>query len=262
MVVDTTVMHLFRSGDHIITAPDIYAATDRPFAELLTDHGLQFSFVDMGDPEDVVHAITPATKAIWIETPSNPLLNLVDVVAICGIANQRDLLTIVDNTFLTPYFQQPLQLSADTVVHSTTKYLRGHCDVVGDALVCKDAEIGAKVAALTNALGTCCSPLDAWLVLRGIRSLPYRMESHAKNALALAEFLQERPEVNRVFCPGCRRTRSTTWHAGNCRASVGCSPWNCTLDGRPFGVSSWGWSYLHLPSPWVAWCRWSNPRRP
>ena len=204
MAAETTVMHLFRAGDHIIAAPDIYAGTYRLFTDLLTDRGLEFSFVDMREPENVARAIAPATKAIWIETPSNPLLNLVDIAAICAVADECELLTIVDNTFLTPYFQQPLWLGADVVVHSTTKYLSGHCDVVGGTVVCKDAEMGEKVAELTNALGTCCSPLDAWLVLRGVRTLACRMEAHAKNAMALAEYLGQRPEVSRVFYPGLK----------------------------------------------------------
>jgi O-succinylhomoserine (thiol)-lyase len=202
MAAEVTVMHLFKSGDHIIAGHDIYGGSYRLFDEVLSAHGLRFSFVDMRDPENVSGAITPATKALWIETPSNPLLNLVDIAQVCGIARQHGLTTIVDNTFMTPYFQRPLELGADIVVHSTTKYLNGHSDVVGGAVISRTKEMGDRIAALTNALGTCCSPMDAWLVLRGVKTLPCRMEVHARNAMALAEFLDRRPEVSRVYYPG------------------------------------------------------------
>ena len=182
MAAETTVMQLFRAGDHFIAGHDIYGGTYRLFSDVLTQHGLQFSFVDMSDLDRVSAAITAQTKAIWVETPSNPLLNLVDIAAVCEIARKRGLTTIVDNTFMTPYFQRPLELGADIVVHSTTKYLNGHCDVVGGAVICQTAEMGERIAALTNALGTCCSPFDAWLVLRGLRTLPCRMEVHAECA--------------------------------------------------------------------------------
>jgi len=202
MAAEVTVMHLFKSGDHIVAGHDIYGGSYRLFDEVLAAHGLNFSFVDMRDPDNVSGAITPATKALWIETPSNPLLNLVDIVQVCEIAKQHGLTTIVDNTFMTPYFQRPLELGADIVVHSTTKYLNGHSDVVGGAVISKTKETGDRIAALTNALGTCCSPLDAWLVLRGVKTLPCRMEVHARNAMALAEFLDGRTEVSRVYYPG------------------------------------------------------------
>ena len=202
MAAEVTVMHLFKSGDHIIAGHDIYGGSYRLFDDVFSAHGLKFSFVDMRDPENVSRAITSATKAVWIETPSNPLLNLVDIAQVGSIARQHGLVTIVDNTFLTPYFQRPLELGADIVVHSTTKYLNGHSDVVGGAVISKAKETGDRIAALTNALGTCCSPLDAWLVLRGVKTLPCRMEVHARNAMALAEFLDARPEVARVYYPG------------------------------------------------------------
>lgn len=202
MAAETTVMHLFKAGDHIVAGHDIYGGTYRLFADVLSEQGLSFSFVDMQDPDNVAQAITLATKGLWIETPSNPLLNLVDIARICDVAKQHGLTTIVDNTFMTPYFQRPLDLGADIVVHSTTKYLNGHCDVVGGAVISKDPDTGDRVAALTNALGTCCSPMDAWLVLRGVKTLACRMEVHARNALAVAEFLEGRPEVSRVYYPG------------------------------------------------------------
>ena len=202
MAAVTTVMHMFRAGDHIIAGHDIYGGTYRLFAEVLSSYGLQFSFVDMRDVDNVSRALTSSTRAVWMETPSNPLLNLVDIEQLCIFAKEHDLVTIVDNTFMTPYFQLPLRLGADLVVHSTTKYLNGHCDVVGGAVVAETEELGEKIAYLANALGTCCSPLDAWLVLRGIKTLSCRMQTHERNAMALAQFLEKRPEVARVYYPG------------------------------------------------------------
>lgn len=201
MAAETTVMHLFEVGS-IIAGHDIYGGTYRLFSDVLPDRGLTFSFVNMGQPQKVEEAITRQTKAVWIETPSNPLLNLVDIAAIAELAHRHGLLVIVDNTFMSPYFQRPFNLGADIVVHSTTKYLNGHSDVVGGAIISRTAEMGQRIAALTNALGTCCSPFDAWLVLRGIKTLPCRMRQHEKNARALAECLARRPEVERVYYPG------------------------------------------------------------
>jgi cystathionine beta-lyase/cystathionine gamma-synthase len=163
---------------------------------------LEFSFVDMSSPRNVDDALRPNTRAIWIETPSNPLLNVVDIAAICETARRRDVLTIVDNTFMSPIFQKPLALGADIVVHSTTKYLNGHSDMVGGAIVARAPEHASAIAALVNAMGTCASPFDSWLVLRGIRTLPIRMAAHERNAQALAEFLAGHPAVARVYYPG------------------------------------------------------------
>lgn len=204
MAAETSVMALFPSGSHIIAGNDIYGGTYRLFASILAVRGLSFSFVDMRDPRNVRGAIRPETRALWIETPSNPLLGLVDIAALCGIARQHRLTTIVDNTFMSPIFQKPLTLGADIVVHSTTKYLNGHSDMVGGAVVSRTAEDATKVAAMVNALGTCASPFDCWLVLRGIRTLPVRMTAHARNAIALAEFLAQHPAVERVYYPGLR----------------------------------------------------------
>ena len=202
MAAETTVMHLFETGSHIIAGHDIYGGTYRLFTRVLEPLGLRFSFVDMRETANVKAAINAATRAVWIETPSNPLLNLVDVAAVCDIARSAGLMSIVDNTFMSPYFQRPIELGADIVVHSTTKYLNGHSDVVGGAIVARTEEMGQRLAALTNALGTCCSPMDAWLVLRGIKTLPCRMQVHTRNAQAVAEFLSKRPEVERVYYPG------------------------------------------------------------
>jgi len=202
MAAETTVMALFPKGSHVIAGHDIYGGSYRLFASILSERGLEFSFVDMSDPRNVEAAIRPNTRAIWIETPSNPLLNLVDIAAICAIARRKGQLTLVDNTFMSPMFQKPLALGADIVVHSTTKYLNGHSDMVGGAIISKTGENATKVAALVNALGTCSSPFDCWLVMRGIRTLPVRMAAHQRNAIALAQFLASHPAVERVYYPG------------------------------------------------------------
>ena len=204
MAAETSVMGLFPAGSHVIAGHDIYGGTYRLFASILAARGLDFSFVDMSDPRNVRSAIRPNTRAIWIETPSNPLLGLVDIAAICAIASKRSLTTIVDNTFMSPIFQKPLAMGADIVVHSTTKYLNGHSDMVGGAIISRTREDTVKVAAMVNALGTCSSPFDSWLVLRGIRTLPVRMAAHERNARALAEFLSCHKAVEHVYYPGLR----------------------------------------------------------
>jgi cystathionine gamma-synthase len=202
MAAETSVMALFPAGSHVIAGHDIYGGSYRLFASILSARGLEFSFVNMANPRNVADAIRPNTRAIWVETPSNPLLGLVDIAAIVAIARKHGALTIVDNTFMSPIFQKPLALGADIVVHSTTKYLNGHSDMVGGAVISATAEQATKVAAMVNALGTCSSPFDAWLVMRGIRTLPIRMASHARNAQALADFLAGHPAVEHVYYPG------------------------------------------------------------
>jgi len=204
MAAETSVMSLFPAGSHVIAGHDIYGGTYRLFASILAARGLTFSFVDMSVPGNVRRALRPETRAIWIETPSNPLLGLVDIAAICALARRHGQTSIVDNTFMSPIFQRPLALGADLVVHSTTKYLNGHSDMVGGAIVSRTPELAARIAALVNALGTCSSPFDSWLVLRGIRTLPIRMTAHARNAQGLAEFLAGHPAVERVYYPGLR----------------------------------------------------------
>ena len=195
-------MHLFQPGDHIITGHDIYGGTYRLFDAVYRQMGLNFSFVRMGDPDNVRQAITPQTKAIWIETPSNPLLNLVDIQAICNVAKERQVLTIADNTFLSPYLQRPFEFGVDIVVHSMTKYLNGHSDVVGGCIITRDKTHAEKIGYIVNAMGLACSPFDAWLVLRGVKTLGPRMEAHQRGAMALAKFLHSHPQVERVYYPG------------------------------------------------------------
>ncbi len=195
-------MQLFKPGDHIITGNDIYGGTYRLFASILTEQGYKFSFVNMRDLNEVKAAITPATKGIWIETPSNPLLNIVDIAAVTAIAKSANLISIADNTFLSPYLQRPLELGVDVVVHSTTKYLNGHSDVVGGAVISGTKELGEKVAYYVNAMGLGCSPFDAWLVLRGVKTLGPRMEAHQRGALAIAKMLEKHSAVSKVYFPG------------------------------------------------------------
>ncbi|MCL4234257.1 MAG: aminotransferase class I/II-fold pyridoxal phosphate-dependent enzyme [Deltaproteobacteria bacterium] len=198
----TTVLFMFRAGDHLIAGHDIYGGTFRLLSSVANRHGIDVSFVDMRDPANVAGAIRPTTRGIWIETPSNPLLNIVDIAAVVEIARKKKLVTIADNTFCTPVLQRPLDLGVDVVVHSTTKYLNGHSDVVGGAIIARDAKRGADIAYLTNALGTACSPFDAYLVLRGIKTLPLRMAAHQENAQAVAEFLATHRKVKHVYYPG------------------------------------------------------------
>lgn len=195
-------MHLFQPGDHIITGHDIYGGTYRLFDSVYRQMGLTFSFVRMGDAQNVRQAVTPQTKAIWIETPSNPLLNLVDIQAICQVAQERKLLTIADNTFLSPYLQRPFEFGVDLIVHSTTKYLNGHSDVVGGCIITRDKTHAEKIGYIVNAMGLACSPFDAWLVLRGVKTLGPRMEAHQRGAMALAKFLHAHPQVEHVYYPG------------------------------------------------------------
>ena len=202
MAAVTATMHLFKPGDHIIAGHDIYGGTFRLFISPFTDYGLTFSFVNMQDVENIRKAATSRTKCVWIETPSNPLLNLVDIKAAVDVARSIGAMTIADNTFMSPYCQRPFEFGVDVIVHSTTKYLNGHSDVVGGAVITRHQEQAERVGYIVNALGLGCSPFDAWLVLRGVKTLAPRMEAHQRGALALARMLREHPQVERVYYPG------------------------------------------------------------
>ena len=204
MAAITAVLFLCRSGDHIVTGDDIYGGTYRLFDQVFPQLGITFSFVNMRDLTQVKNAIRPQTRMIWIETPSNPLLNIVDLEAVIKIAKAKKLLTVVDNTFLSPYFQKPFDFGADIVVHSTTKYINGHSDVVGGAIVYNDKTVGDRIRFLVNALGVSESPFDSWLVLRGVKTLAPRMEVHQANALAVAGFLEKHENVKKVYYPGLK----------------------------------------------------------
>ena len=202
MAAETTVMHLLKAGDHVISGDDVYGGTYRLFQNVMHDFGLEFTFLRMDSKQTIQEAIKPNTRMLWLETPSNPLLNIVDVEMAVGIAKKHNLMTVIDNTFATPYFLRPIEYGVDLVVHSTTKYLNGHCDVVGGAVVTTTDELTQRVQFLLNAMGTCASPFDCWLVLRGIETLPVRMKQHEENAFAVANYLAGHPSVNKVFYPG------------------------------------------------------------
>lgn len=198
-----TTLDLLNSGDHVIASDDLYGGTFRLFERVRKrSAGLEFSFVDMSDPNVLSRAVRPNTRMIWVETPSNPLLKIVDLRAVSAIAKQHRALSVVDNTFATPFLQRPLELGFDIVVHSATKYLNGHSDIVGGVVVVSDLELGDRLGFLQNAVGGIASPFDSFLALRGLKTLHLRMASHCSNAQYLAEWLQNHPSVERVLYPG------------------------------------------------------------
>ncbi len=197
-----TVIHLLKSGDHVISCDDLYGGSHRLFSDIMTKFGVEFTFTRLDDEEKIQEAIKPNTKMIWIETPSNPLLNITDLEMVSKIAKENDLLTAVDNTFSTPYFLKPIDYGIDLVVHSTTKYLNGHSDVIGGAVVTTTDKLAEDIHFLLNGMGTNASPFDSWLVLRGIKTLPLRMKKHEQNAMAIAQYLKDHPQVKEVFYPG------------------------------------------------------------
>jgi cystathionine gamma-synthase len=199
---DTVLRTLLDPGDHILVPDDAYGGTYRLVARVLNRWGVEFTPVAMHSLEAVAAAVRPDTKLIWVETPTNPLLNIADIAGIASIARAASALLVVDNTFASPYLQQPLALGADVVVHSTTKYLGGHSDVVGGAVVAADAEVGERLAFHQNAMGAVAGPFDSFLVMRGIKTLGVRMDRHCANAAAIADFLVEHPAVSTVLYPG------------------------------------------------------------
>ena len=204
MAAETTAIHLLKAGDHVISGDDVYGGTYRLFQDVMPDFGLEFTFLRMDSRQRIEDAIRPNTRMLWLETPSNPLLNITDIEMVVDIAKKHDILTVIDNTFATPYLLRPIEYGIDLVVHSTTKYLNGHCDVVGGAVVTSSDELTERVQFLLNAMGTCASPFDCWLVLRGIETLPVRMRQHEENAAATANYLNGHPAVERVFYPGLK----------------------------------------------------------
>jgi cystathionine gamma-synthase len=203
LAATTTVLQMLQSGDHVLAGNDVYGGTYRLFDKVFRPFGLDFTIVDTTDPENVAEALTPQTRLVWLETPTNPLLNVTDLRAVAEAvhAHPAHPLLAVDNTFATPYNQRPLDLGADLVVHSTTKYLGGHSDVVGGAVIVKEPALFEKLAYLQNAAGAVPGPMDCFLVLRGIKTLPVRMERHAQNAARIAEYLVAHPKVASVLYP-------------------------------------------------------------
>jgi cystathionine beta-lyase/cystathionine gamma-synthase len=201
MAATSAVVNLLSAGDHVVVGDDLYGGTYRLFERVFARYGLAFTYVDMRDLETVAAAVQPNTKLFWVETPSNPLLNVVDIAAVAAM-RRADQIVAVDNTFATPYFQQPLALGAQIVVHSTTKYIGGHSDVVGGVAVTDDPELHDRIKFAQNAAGGVPGPHDAWLTMRGAKTLAVRMREHARNAQMVAEFLESRDDVARVYYPG------------------------------------------------------------
>jgi cystathionine gamma-lyase len=197
-----TVLNLLRTGDHVVACRDLYGGSYRLFTKLYRKFGVEFDFVDTTRPEEIEAAIRPATRLLWLESPSNPLLQIVDIAAAATIARPRGVLTVVDNTFATPYLQQPLKLGADIILHSTTKYLGGHSDVIGGALVTDDPAVHEELRFFQNAVGAIPGPQDCFLILRGTKTLALRMDRHCANARVVASFLETHPKVARIHFPG------------------------------------------------------------
>ena len=198
------VMKLLKPGDEVISTNDLYGGTYRLFTKIFQDFGITFHFVGMQDVKAIEERINANTKLIWVETPTNPMMNIIDIQACTAIAKKHNLLLAVDNTFATPYLQQPLDFGADIVMHSATKYLGGHSDVVMGALIVNDNALAEKLYFIQNASGAVSGPQDSFLVLRGIKTLHVRMQRHCENGKAIAEFLQKHPKVEKVFWPGLK----------------------------------------------------------
>jgi len=199
---EATLLLTLHPGDHLVLADDVYGGTYRLLSKVLSDWGLRFSTADLRDPAALSAALTPATKLVWIETPSNPLLKIVDIGAVCAIAHEHGARAVVDNTFATPALQRPLALGADAVVHSVTKYIGGHSDLIGGAIVTSDEEWIERLGFLVNAVGAVPGPMDSYLALRGLKTLAVRMRAHCAGARAVAGYLRTHPAVAAVLYPG------------------------------------------------------------
>ncbi|USZ67970.1 cystathionine gamma-synthase [Halorussus salilacus] len=197
-----TVLNLLEAGDHVVASEDVYGGTHRIFTQVYEKYDLEFDFVDMTDPDETEAAMREETELVWVETPTNPLLNVVDISATADIAAEYDALSVVDNTFATPYLQRPLDLGADAVCHSLTKYMGGHSDVVGGALVTNDEDLDEEFGFYQNSVGATPGPHECFLVLRGTKTLPVRMDRHCDNARELADWLEGHEAVDRVYYPG------------------------------------------------------------
>ena len=202
MAATATILQHFSAGDHLIVHDDLYGGTYRLLTSVVAEKGIDIDFVNLRDIAAVERAARPETRAIWIETPTNPLMNLVDLRQIAEYAKARDIITICDNTFLSPYFQRPLELGIDVVMHSTTKYINGHSDVVGGALITAREDLAERIGFLQNATGSAQAPFECFLVLRGVKTLAVRMEYHNENALKIARYLEAHPKIAQVLHPG------------------------------------------------------------
>jgi cystathionine beta-lyase/cystathionine gamma-synthase len=204
MAATNAVMTLLKAGDHVIVSDNTYGGTFRLFDKVLGNFGLEFSYVDAREPHNIEEAARAATRMVFIETPTNPVMSLCDIRAVSEITRRRGIRLVVDNTFMSPFFQRPLELGADIVVHSTTKYLNGHSDSVGGAVILNDEEDIGAMAFIQNAAGAILSPMDSWLVMRGTKTLAVRMRQHDENGRVVAQFLSEHPKVKKVYYPGLK----------------------------------------------------------
>jgi cystathionine beta-lyase/cystathionine gamma-synthase len=202
MAAINAITTLLKSGDHLVCGNDLYGGVPRLFNQILADFGLQFTYVDTSDPDNVTRAIRKNTRMVYVETPTNPMMTVSDIRAISDVCRRKGVDLVVDNTFMSPYFQQPIALGADMVVHSTTKFLNGHSDGLGGAVVCTRPEQAEKLAFVQKAAGAILSPFECWLVLRGVKTLAIRMKQHNENGRVVAEFLAQHKKVKKVFYPG------------------------------------------------------------
>jgi len=196
------VIKLLNPGDEVVSTNDLYGGSYRIFKLIFEKYGIVFHFVDMQNVSEIENKITSKTKLIWVETPTNPMMNIIDIKAVSSLAKQHNILLAVDNTFATPYLQRPLEMGADIVMHSATKYLGGHSDVVLGALIVKDKDLADKLYFIQNASGAVCGPMDSFLTLRGIKTLHVRMQRHCENGKAVAEYLKQHPKIEKVYWPG------------------------------------------------------------
>jgi cystathionine gamma-synthase/cystathionine gamma-lyase len=202
LAATNTVMNLLSQGDHVVVGDDVYGGTYRIFDKVFKRYGISFTFIDARDTANFEKAIRPETKLLWIETPTNPMLQLADIKALSEIAHKKNIKMVVDNTFASPYLQRPLDLGADIVVHSTTKYIGGHSDVVGGTVITSNEEVYETLKFHQNAVGAVPGPMDCWLVLKGVKTLAIRMREHCKNARKIADFLEKHPAVEKIYYPG------------------------------------------------------------
>jgi cystathionine gamma-lyase len=202
LAATSTILQTLKPGDHVVCCDDVYGGTFRIFDKVFKPLGIDFTFVDLSDLKKAEASFRPQTKLLWMESPTNPMLKILDIRALCKISHSKGARAIVDNTFMSAYFQKPLELGADLVVHSVTKYMNGHSDVVGGALMTNHTEWYEKLKFLQNAVGAIPSPMDCFLVMRGLKTLHVRMERHAQNAMQIARFLESHPHVDRVIYPG------------------------------------------------------------
>lgn len=196
------VIKLLNPGDEVVSTNDLYGGSYRIFKQIFEKYGIVFHFVDMQDVSEIENKVNPKTKLIWVETPTNPMMNIIDIKAVSHLAKRNDILLAVDNTFATPYLQRPLEIGADIVMHSATKYLGGHSDVVLGALMVKDKNLADKLYFIQNASGAVCGPMDSFLTLRGIKTLHLRMQRHCENGKVIAEYLKQHPKIEKVYWPG------------------------------------------------------------